>query len=271
MFYESTTETMPTRSNDHSHDPRRRDGRGPRGTVKASREVDVRPAGSEDGLKDCALALQGTLCAISGTPSADADELLWVHTLDGLRLVRNGKAIAVRGKGRALMVELLARGGEDVSAADVANALWPHGELDYAMGALNTTLYRLRKIPGLERALILHDGRIGFDRDECVIDQWLVDSAVTAATVMFECQPATFDVAAATALLGVLVSTYKGPLLKQDSSPTVLAHRAQLRARVGHILAHADALDVPAGPVGRSWQLRLDLVHPKVADRQRAH
>ena len=62
---------------------------------------------------------KATLTRCAAELGDDPDTVL-VQTFGGLFIVSDGKRVALRGKGRALLVELLAHGGQDVCATRIA-------------------------------------------------------------------------------------------------------------------------------------------------------
>ncbi len=99
-----------------------------------------------------------------------------LYTLGRFQLLLDDAPITFPGKARKkpleLLCALLAFGGRGVSDARLCDALWPDAEGDAAHHALETTLYRLRKLLGCERALIMQDGRLTLDSRYCWVDAW---------------------------------------------------------------------------------------------------
>ena len=116
--------------------------------------------------------------AIAPVVTQAAPAPILVRTFGGLSITRGDATVEVKGKARALLVEVLARGGRDVCAKEVAHAMWPHGETEFAMGALNTTLFRARRRYDLKGLLLLEDGRLGLNTELCLVDRWLLESAL---------------------------------------------------------------------------------------------
>ena len=79
---------------------------------------------------------------------------LAVRALGRFELARDGAALEVRGKAQRKPLELLkaliALGGEGVDASRLAALLWPDADGDAAKKSFDTTLYRLRKLLGLD-------------------------------------------------------------------------------------------------------------------------
>ena len=70
-----------------------------------------------------------------------------------------------------LLKALVALGGESIPTEKLSETLWPDTDGDQASSALSTTLYRLRKLLRPD-ALILRDGRLTLDPEQCWVDCW---------------------------------------------------------------------------------------------------
>ena len=73
-------------------------------------------------------------------------------------------------------------GGDQVPVERITDALWPRIDSDYAHRSFNTTLHRLRKLLGDDRAIILSDGKVSLDKRRFWVDTWSLN-AVSAASV----------------------------------------------------------------------------------------
>ncbi len=74
-----------------------------------------------------------------------------------------GRIAPLRRRPLELLRCLIALGAEDVPEALVAEGLWPRIDADYAHRSLTTTLHRLRKLLGEDRALLLRHGRLSLN------------------------------------------------------------------------------------------------------------
>ncbi|MEO8718716.1 MAG: hypothetical protein ABI423_10915, partial [Burkholderiales bacterium] len=101
-------------------------------------------------------------------PPLDVPDWPWhfrVRTLGGFRLLRHGEALAVAG-GKAqrrpleLLKVLIALGGERVAEELITDAMWPRIDGDSAHRSFTSTLHRLRKLLGEDRAVQLHEGKL---------------------------------------------------------------------------------------------------------------
>lgn len=102
-----------------------------------------------------------------------------ISTLGRFALSVDGQAIesrrSTRGKPLELLQALIAFGGEGVSEETLTDSLWPDTDGDAAHHALETTLYRLRKLIGADQALVLHNGLLSLDPRYCWVDIWAVE------------------------------------------------------------------------------------------------
>ncbi len=84
----------------------------------------------------------------------------------------------------ALLQALIAFGGQQVKEDKLMDALWPESDGDRAFRSYATTLYRLRKLLGDEKTIIVQDSKITLNADTCWVDVWafehLLDQAVMA-------------------------------------------------------------------------------------------
>ncbi len=171
---------------------------------------------------------------------------LRIRALGRFEVVRDGAPLAFRGKAQKKPLELLkalvALGGEGVDAARLAAILWPDAAGDAAKVSFDSTLYRLRKLLGLETALVLAEGKLGLDARQCWVDVWLFERVVREADAAAE---GDGDVAAAGRRL---LDAYPGHFLAGDEDqPWLMGMRDRLRSKlVRTVLALGRALQSEA-------------------------
>lgn len=134
-----------------------------------------------------------------------------------------------------LVGALAAFGGQDVEEARVADALWPDADAGAAQHALETVLYRLRRVLG-PGVVVQRDRRLSFARDRCWLDARELERCVAADLGRRRGAPAGADGAAA------IVAQYRGPLLADvgDRAPWAVAARERLRRKLVRWLASRD-------------------------------
>jgi DNA-binding SARP family transcriptional activator len=99
-----------------------------------------------------------------------------IQTFGGLTLFINGNPLQSGGKGQKKPIELLtalvAFGGRNVGETQVTDALWPDAEGDDARNSLKTTVHRLRKLLGNEKAIQVENGKLSLNAYYCWTDVW---------------------------------------------------------------------------------------------------
>jgi len=156
-----------------------------------------------------------------------------LYCLGRFAVVCGDKELRFSTKAQAKPLELLktvlALGGRDVSAAQVAGALWPEQDGDAALNVLGTTLYRLRKLLGHDDALTLSDGKLALDPKVCRVDAWVFERECTRFEDVLV---AGLDADATIVEAQRVVGRYAGAFLPSDDErPFVLARRERLRSR----------------------------------------
>ena len=194
------------------------------------------------------LVREGRLAPAS--PPLRAQRWPWafrIVTFGDFRCLRADAPIELSGKGPGRPMELLkvllALGGENVRADQLADALWPHMEADYAYKSFTATLHRLRRMLEEDDALILRDGRLSLNKALIWTDAWALerlfddfDAAAGTAAITGEIRKKFTDEA-----LGL----YRGPFLPDESEqPSYIACREQVRARLLRFL----------GRIARGWE-----------------
>jgi DNA-binding SARP family transcriptional activator len=176
-----------------------------------------------------------------------------IATFGGFQLLRGETIVAFSGKGPGRPMELLkvlvALGRHNVRADQLADALWPHMEADYAHKSFTATLHRLRRLLDDDEAVVLSDGRLSLNKARVWVDTWALEA-------LFDEFDATLRTAgAAESVLGgfaekVLV-LYRGPFLPDESEqPAYIACREQMRARLLRFLARLARAWEDAGSPG---------------------
>ena len=163
-----------------------------------------------------------------------------VATLGGFRLLRHGEPLAATGKAQrrplALLKVLIAYGGEGVAEERIADAIWPRIPGDSAHRSFTSTLHRLRKLLGEDRALVLHEGKLSFDRRYVWTDAWAFEAEADALETALRAGGGEAVAAAAERLLAL----YRGPFLAGEADEAwMLERRARVRARLARLLAAA--------------------------------
>ena len=122
-----------------------------------------------------------------------------------------------------LMYLLISAGNQGISRQSVADQLWADADGDRAVQNMNTTLHRLRKLIGNDRAVVLKNNRLSLVPNLCWVDTWQFEALVKKANS--ESLSST-----RLALLSRAMELYKGHLGGLGSDiPSVVTYAQRLR------------------------------------------
>jgi len=160
-----------------------------------------------------------------------------IRTLGGLHLLQGAAAAEFSGKGPGRPLELLkvlvALGGENVRAEQLADALWPHVEADFAHKSFTATLHRLRRLFGDDDAVILRDARLGLNPALVWVDTWALEHVLRELDDALRLPNAQRVAPLLANLADEALALYRGPFLPDESEqPGYIACREQFRARL---------------------------------------
>jgi two-component SAPR family response regulator len=156
--------------------------------------------------------------------------------------MRDARPVEFTGKGPGRPVELLkvlvALGGRNVRADQLADALWPHMDADYAHKSFTATLHRLRRMLDADDALTLRDGRLSLNARHFWVDTWALDQLLGELDAALRTARPAGDEPSLRALADELHALYRGPFLPDESEqPAYIACREQIRAKLVRCLA----------------------------------
>jgi DNA-binding SARP family transcriptional activator len=165
-----------------------------------------------------------------------------VRAFGRFELLRGGSPVEFSGKGPGRPLELLkvllAHGGQDVRAEQIADALWPHVDADYAHKSFTATLHRLRKLLGEDDALLLRDSRLTLNASLVWVDAWALEQSGTELEEALRLPAGTAADAGLRSLAEEILALYRGPFLSDETEqPGYIAGREQLRLRLLRALA----------------------------------
>ena len=147
---------------------------------------------------------------------------LRVQTLGQFRVFKGGEPIAFTAKAQRRPLDLLkvviAYGGRDVSEERVVEALWPRIDGDSAHKSFATTLHRLRKLLGEERAIQLSDGKLSLDGRLIWVDVWAFDQVIARINQALhpKMEETSTDSTKLSDLGAQLLERYPGPFLASE-------------------------------------------------------
>ena len=188
-------------------------------------------------------------------PEGPSEAWPWMfrmYTLGTFRIERHGEVLAGTGKAQRRPLELLklliANGGEKVSESRIVDALWPRIDGDSAHRSFTSTLHRLRKLLGEDRAIALHEGKLTLDRRYVWVDAWAFDAL--AARLERAGNPTQYE-----KLAERMLALYRGPFMADDPDCAwYLPARERMRARLARAMSR----------VLRLWQSCREIDPPAV-------
>jgi ATP/maltotriose-dependent transcriptional regulator MalT/DNA-binding SARP family transcriptional activator len=197
--------------------------------------------------RDYAAALVRSRKLVPATSPLLIDAWPWpfrLRSLGRFQLLRGAAPVEASGKGPGRPMELLkvliALGGEDVRTDQIADALWPHVDADYAHNSFTATLHRLRRLLGDDEALLLRDARLSLNRAMTWVDTWALEQVLSELDEALRAPPAEGVQSTLRSLTEQMLALYRGPFLADESEqPAYIACREQLRARLLRCLTRA--------------------------------
>jgi len=163
-----------------------------------------------------------------------------VRTLGGFAILRDAAPIEFSSKGPGRPVELLkvliALGAKNVRTEQIADALWPRVDADYAHKSFTIALHRLRRMLEDENALLLRDGRLSLNAARFQVDTWVLDQLIDALDDVLR-DPSAHAQGVFRRHFDAALAVYLGPFLPDESEQaSFIACREQLRARIARAL-----------------------------------
>jgi ATP/maltotriose-dependent transcriptional regulator MalT/DNA-binding SARP family transcriptional activator len=172
-----------------------------------------------------------------------------VRVLGGFELLKHDQPFAASGKAQKRPLELLkvlvAYGGERVSEASVTEAMWPRIDGDSAHRSFTSTLHRLRKLLGEDKAVLLHEGRLTLDRRYFWVDAWAFEQLVGEIDAAFKRSRASLEAAQVEGFADKMLMLYRGALFGADSDEAwQVQPRERMRNRFIRVMTE----------IGRYWE-----------------
>ena len=199
-----------------------------------------------------------------------------VHTFGQFRLLRGGEPLTFAGKAQRRPLELLkvliAHGGREVSEERITEALWPRIDGDSAHRSFTTTLHRLRKLLGEDRALQLSEGKLSLDGRYVWTDIWALEQVIARIEQILRQPHEAIDSEALDKLLLQLNGLYRGAFLgNEPDEPWCLPARERLRHRFLRAAGEASRYWQPAQPAKAVELLERALEVDNVAESLYRH
>lgn len=157
-----------------------------------------------------------------GDESVQPLEGLRVYTLGRFTLVRDGQPLRYARKSPSkplqLLKALIASGGRQIGAANLASILWPDKEGDQAHRTFDTTLHRLRKFLGNDTYLLMEDGRLTLNSDQVWVDVWECERQMTKLRGLLSRQINPGVTVEISQCMDGLIRYYQGHFLSREQS-----------------------------------------------------
>jgi LuxR family transcriptional regulator, maltose regulon positive regulatory protein len=150
---------------------------------------------------------------------------LKIRVLGGFELVREGKQVRFSGKAQKKPLQMLkmlaALGGNEVKGEKLSDWLWPESDGDRAHSSFTTTLSRLRRLIGFDKAIEVHDGKVSLNLRYCWLDVRVFEKIFSEIDPMLEGtrmkgKYRDRDREKVFQLAQLAVDIYKGPLLPNE-------------------------------------------------------
>ncbi|MDT7041220.1 BTAD domain-containing putative transcriptional regulator [Candidatus Nitronereus thalassa] len=175
------------------------------------------------------------------TPPVHLEDWPWpvrISTLGTFAIEVRGQRVSFPRKMQkrtlAFLKALVCATQREVALETVLDWLWPESEGDHAYNALTTTIHRARKLIGDEQAIVIQDGKIGFNAQRVWVDSWAMKEQLVRADEA----AARGETATAEQWLTRAVQQYRGSFLPEDEAePWTTAMREKLRRQYGQALA----------------------------------
>jgi DNA-binding SARP family transcriptional activator len=161
---------------------------------------------------------------------------LKLYTLGAFGLLKEEKPLSftrkVQHKPLLMLKVLVALGGKDVPEEQMTDILWPEAEGDLAHQSFATTLRRLRKLLGNEKAVSLRDGRVTLDARNFWVDAFAFESLLARVDADSRSSEPYSDGAHAAYLAEKAIALYRGPFLAAEAShPWVVGVGERMRSK----------------------------------------
>jgi LuxR family maltose regulon positive regulatory protein len=171
-----------------------------------------------------------------GERARDVEQWPWpirIRTLGGFEIWRDGDRVEFARKTQKRPLDLLkllvaAGPGRGAREEVLADALWPDAEADKAHHALETTVYRLRKLLGHE-VIVARENRISLNEASSWVDAWALERKLAQASARLGRDA---DCAEVVPLAMRAFELHRGPFLPDECSPWAFAARDDLREKM---------------------------------------
>jgi two-component SAPR family response regulator len=187
--------------------------------------------------------------------SKDLERWPWsirIYTLGRFALFSDAETSGDSGKAQKkpllLLKALIALGGMDIREEDLADTLWPEAEGDSGHNVFTTTLFRLRKMLGNDRAVLLTNGRVSINDQICWVDVWAFERLCKRAEILAERTPGGTRPTELRQIAAKAACLYRGQFLQTDPDKGwAITTRERLKGRYLRLISRMARLCEQAG------------------------
>lgn len=136
-------------------------------------------------------------------------------------------------------------GPAGIERREAAIKLWPSAQVEISDTALDTTVYRLRKVLGNQHAVTVENGILRINERIITIDAWCFEAGVDELNLALTSPVSVTEISAIALRCKQLFALYQGPFFAEDkTSPRVVRMRDLFHAKFVRSIKLA----------GRYWQ-----------------
>lgn len=184
--------------------------------------------------------------------SNELDNWPWIFkifTLGQFKLLKDDAPIELSGKAQHRPMDflkvLVAHGGKGVTEEHFTDALWPRIDGDSAHRSFTTTLHRLRKLLGEDKAVMLREGQLKLNECYWWLDTWAFEEVQAKIDELFKGPHQRIDRDKVTQLGEKILTLYAGPFMGNEAEqPWYITTRERLRNKFMRSMSE----------IGRYWE-----------------
>jgi LuxR family transcriptional regulator, maltose regulon positive regulatory protein len=147
--------------------------------------------------------------------------------------------VPVKSRPVALLQVLITAGPVGIQRREAEIKLWPRAQVEISDTALDTTVYRLRKVLGNQHAVTVESSSLRLNERIVSIDAWRFEAEVEELNLALTSPLSVTEISAIASRCKQLFDLYQGPFFAQDkSSPWVARMRDLFHAKFVRSVKH---------------------------------
>ncbi len=180
-------------------------------------------------------------------PPIDCEQWPWairIYTLGRFEIVKDGQALQFSGKVQKrplqLLKVLISSGGSEVSEEHITDCLWPDADGDAGHNSFTTTLARLRRLIGTEKAVRVQKSKVSLDPRYCWVDAQGFERifAILVKNIEEENPASHLESSKVLRLAEKAFAFYRGHFLPADEEEFwSISYRERLRAKFSALIS----------------------------------